>query len=139
MTPCPCHQRQTDHIYPLSTSLLLRSSALETKSLRDFCAAPSASPLSRSTWRCPQKCRRSRGMCLILSCRAARRAITPYSLVLWTVQPYFPHIGTSFPFKPPLLFRCCCGAWDALPFTSQRVHSVSSFSSTDRTLPSRLL
>lgn len=70
MTPCPCRRMPTHHVCPLWTSPLLKCQG--PKSLLDCDAAVSASPPSPSTWRPPQRCRRSRGMFLTLSCQAAR-------------------------------------------------------------------
>lgn len=68
MTPCPCLQSPTSRICPLWTSPPLAWQ----KSLPDCTAAASGSPLSPTTWSCPQSCRISRGIFLILSCLEAR-------------------------------------------------------------------
>lgn len=104
MKPCPCRRRPTHHICPQWTSPLLTCQG--PKSLLDCYVAASASPPSLSTLRPPQRCRRSRGMSLTLSCPAARTPATK------TTQKPGPLDGTAIcsprscfplpPLKPPL-------------------------------------
>lgn len=96
MTACPCHQRSTCHIDPLWTSPILNCQG--PKSLLGCYVAVSVSPPSLRTWRPPQRCRRSRGMSLTLSCQAARTPITNRTQRpgLFGRQPYVPSSVTSF-------------------------------------------
>lgn len=69
MTLCLCPQRPTHHIYPVLTSPL---NCQGSRSLLGCYVAASASPPSLSTWRPPQRCRRSRGTSPIPCYQAAR-------------------------------------------------------------------
>lgn len=115
MTPCPCRRMPTHHVCPLWTSPLLKCQG--PKSLLDCDAAVSASPPSPSTWRPPQRCRRSRGMFLTLSCQAARTPTPAPGSFFRRDSHTFPTLLLSFTSLKTLsvLFRCCCRAWDALP------------------------
>lgn len=126
MTPFPCPQRLTLLTHPQWASNLLSCCAQRPKALLDCCVAASASPPSLSTWRPPQRCRRSRGTCPTPSYQAARTTITstillhlkawsstttapPHSegggAAICTVSHMFPTYLTSLPPpKPPLSF-----------------------------------
>lgn len=69
-TLCLCHRRPTHHSYTTWPPPLLNCQG--SKSLPDCYVAASASLPSLSTWRPPQRCRRSRGTCPIPCCQAAR-------------------------------------------------------------------
>lgn len=74
MTRCPCRQRLSPHTCPLWKSPFLNFQ--EPRSFLDCYVSASASPPSLSTWRPPERRRRSRGTSLTLGCRGARTANT---------------------------------------------------------------
>lgn len=101
MTRCPCCRRPSLHICPLWTSSLLNFQW--PKSFPDCYVSASASPPSLSTWRPPQRCRRSTGMSPTLSYQAARTIPTPpKSLVLWRGLSSPLCYCPFSPFRPPL-------------------------------------
>lgn len=101
MTPCPCRRRLTHHIFPLWTSPLLNCQG--PKRLLDCYVVASASPPCLSTWRPPQRCRRSRGMFLTRSCQAARTPITVNPGPLGRTAIFSPLCYFFFPPSKPRL------------------------------------